>query len=165
MKRITKYRIVNLTILLSYLVVLGIKNATNFFAYQGNLFYFICTLLAIGISLIFKCIIFKSDSSLWIGIFCIGIAIMLLTIEWRNLDFKVYWVMLTIAPVIASIVAFIFFHDIVQLRFIFYNLLFAIPFWFSSFGFMPLWSAFIIDIIWIIILLLYNIVWNKKYKK
>lgn len=164
MKRITKYNIVNFGILLSWIVVFIINNTTNFFAYDF-LYYFISTLCAIGISLIFKSIIFKSDSSLWFGILCITISVILFIIEIKNMNYKNYWVLLTIAPIVANIIVLIVFRDLMQLRLMTYILLFIAPFWLVNFMIIPLWCAFLIDTILLIFLLLYNILWNARYKK
>lgn len=67
MKKLTLYNIVNIIFLAGFITLLCVQRYLPFTDLEMKDFWFPVLCMTIGISLIIKAIIFKSDSSTWFG--------------------------------------------------------------------------------------------------
>lgn len=157
MKRITKFNIVNIVLILTYTILVVLNVYSNFLFMNSKLFWFMAFLCLIGISLLFKFLIFKSDSSLWMSLTILLCAVVLNLIYYLKLDITKYYVTFLLSPIIASLFVGLIFKDVLQLKIATYILTVLIPLALFSF---KIFSGIICILIFFIILVLVLFILN-----
>lgn len=118
MRRITKQRIINIVLIM-----------TSTILYVWNLLYRYTDIFLFGVMLIFatvgvarmyRYIIFKSDSSLWLGITFVSVAITYIIMVFLRINLDTFYPLFLISPIIGSIFVGLIFKDVLQLKVILY---------------------------------------------
>lgn len=151
MKRITKYNLVNLILLITYIAIIIVQSATNVFLMDTRFFWFMAFCCFVGVSLIFKFLIFKSDSSLWFGATLISVAITICLFYYYNLKYEQFYASFLISPIIGSLFVGLIFKDVLQLKMIIYILCFMVPLYLLNFSIIN-WYVCVIIIVTLIIM-------------
>ena len=116
MRKIVKFRIVNILLILTCIGVLILESVLGVFLIANNIFWFVLLLLTFGISELFKFIIFHSDSSLWFAITMILLTLIYIAMIYANISIERYYPILLISPIIASLFIGLIFKDVLQLK-------------------------------------------------
>lgn len=132
MKKITKFNILNTVLIILYIVIIFLDVFIDITNIPNNVFWFILFLFMYGCSILSKSIRFKSDSSLWLGITMISVAITYIIIHYLGLKLEIFYPMFLISPIIGSLFVGLIFKDVLQLKVILYiGVLFVILMLFS----------------------------------
>lgn len=165
MKRITKYNIINIVVTLTYIAIMIVQSATKVFLINIKIFWFMAFLLAIGISLLFKFLIFKSDSSLWFGITLLLCGVTICVFVYLNLKFQDYFALFLISPIIGSLFVGLIFKDALQLKVIIYLICFMVPLILFNLKILNLiYCAIAILVSFVICVILFNFLPQVAYK-
>ena len=144
MRRITKQRIINI-ILIVISIIIFIWNI--FFGYIDNIiFATMLIFISIGLGKIYRHIIFKSDSGLWLGITFLSLAITYIIMVYLKVNIRDCFALFLISPIIASVFIGLIFKDALQLKVILYIvncMIFSILY---SVNIIPLWMMFLFSI-------------------
>lgn len=132
MKKITKFNILNVILIILYIVIIFLDVFIDITSMPNNVFWFILFLLIYGCSALSKSILFKSDSSLWLGMTMVSVAITYIIIYYLGLKLGTFYPMFLISPIIGSLFVGLIFKDVLQLKVILYiGVLFVILMLFS----------------------------------
>lgn len=163
MRRITKQRIINIILIVISVIVfiwnmkMGYINNVVF----GTMLLFI----SIGVGRLYRHIIFKSDSSLWLGITFLSVATTYIILNFSNVNMRDYFAVFLISPIIGSVFVGLIFKDVLQLKVILYIvncMIFSILF---GLDIIPLWQMFLFSISGgIILTMLMNILPRILYR-
>ena len=163
MRRITKQRIINIILIVISVIVfiwnmkMGYINNVVF----GTMLLFI----SIGVGRLYRHIIFKSDSSLWLGITFLSVATTYIILNFLNVNIRDYFAVFLISPIIGSVFVGLIFKDVLQLKVILYIvncMIFSILF---GLDIIPLWQMFLFSISsGIILTMLMNILPRILYR-
>lgn len=116
MKRLTIYNIINLILVLSYVLVVAIQLNINFLKIELVNLWFPMLCVTIGLSLLFKAVIFKSDSSTWFGCYLLFNGATLLFSKYYNVSYNYLWPSLISAGVLSSLIVAVLFKDWLHYR-------------------------------------------------
>ena len=138
MKRLTIYNIINLILVLSFVLIVVIQSNTNFLKVQLSNLWFPLLCVVVGFSLIFKAIIFKSDSSTWFGLILFLNGVVLLVSLYYNITYYLLWPSLITIVAISSLVVAILFKDWLQYKIFIFLIVVNIPLYLYVFKFVGL---------------------------
>lgn len=147
MKRLTLYRLINVSLLAIFAISLMVQNYAPLFSISLKFYWFPLFCLLMGISLLFKTVIFKSDSALWLGVSLILISLSLFSSNIYNLSYKQYWPVVFIIPAMSSLFVGIIFKQWFQIKICLFLLLISIPFFLFSFNILNIWLLILLLII------------------
>lgn len=170
MRRITKCKIVNIVLIISYIVILAVELAFDVFLIPNNIFWFILLILSFGVSELFKFIIFKSDSCLWLSITLLLLAITYISMLYANINIGKYYPLFLISPIIGSLFVGLIFKDVLQLKVILYIVNSLIISFLFSFNVIKIWQFVLILVLTNLLIttfftVLPNIVFNMVSKE
>ena len=147
MKRITKLNLLNLILFTLSCVLNIIQLKTNLFIVGRTQFCFVMFLIFVGISLFYKFILFKSDSSLWLSITLVGFGVNMYLFGILNLNYKVLATTFLISPIIASLFVGHIFKDVLQLKVVVYLIIMALSIYLFSFKIVEWYYGLIIFVL------------------
>ena len=163
MRRIKRQRIINI-VLIIVAMALYITN-TMYIHIDNYVFGVMLIFMVLGISKIYRHIIFKSDSSLWLGITFVSVATTYIILIFLHVNIRDYFAIFLISPIIASVFIGLIFKDVLQLKVILYIvncMIFSILY---SVDMIPLWQMFLFSICGgVILTILINILPRIKYR-
>lgn len=139
MKRLTLYNIINLIILCLFISLIVFEVYKPMFGIDPKDFWFPCFLLCVGLSLLIKSIIYKSDSSLWFAITFLFIGAIIYVIICTDLTFYNMWPALFSAPAFSSLVLTIFFKDFLHLKIFTFLTIVSISLYLLTFSVVSVW--------------------------
>ena len=139
MKRLTLYNIFNLLILCLFICLIVFEAYKPMFGISPKDFLFPCFLLAVGLSLFIKSIIYKSDSSLWFAITFLIIGSVIYVIICTKLTFYQMWPALLSAPALSSLLLTIFFKDFLHLKIFTFLTIVSVALYLLSFSVISVW--------------------------
>lgn len=120
MRRIVKLRIVNIVLLVIYLLMLLLDIIFDIFSVRNDVFWIMLFVLIFGIGRLCKFVIFKSDSSMWLGITFVSVAITYIIMIYYGVNIGNFYPLFLISPIIGSIFVGLIFKDVLQLKVVLY---------------------------------------------
>lgn len=168
MKRITKLNILNLILIIVGVALIILQFKINFVPISKTYFCFALFLILTGVSLFYKFILFKSDSSLWLSIVLLGSGINIGLLNVFNLDYLKFSVTFLISPIIASLFVGHIFKDVLQLKVVGYLIVIAVTLYLFSFNIVKWYFGIIIFIVgelFLVIIFRYLPKIFKNYKR
>ena len=157
MKKINLFRIINLVLISTYVVSLIVEKTLPIFNLTLAQFWFPTLCLLLGFSMLFKSIIFKSDSSLWLFVCLVLVSISLYCIYILNLDWATWWVLSLSIVSIASVTVGLVFKEVYQIK-VASNVMFvSVPLYLWVFNVINVWVmvALLVVAIWL------SLIWNS----
>lgn len=139
MKKNTFYNLLNLILVATYVVSLIIQRNFPFLDISLSNYWFPTFCIFVSISMLFKSIIFKSDSSLWLFVCLLLLGVLILCFHYFNFDLVKYW------PIVISVIAFsslvvgLVFREIYQVKVCLVLSLISIPLYLFSFKVIGVW--------------------------
>lgn len=126
MKKIRVVQFLGIMLFVAYLIVFAID---IFRGVLGNSKELIFSLFMafIGVNLIVKGVIIKSNSTLWFANVLIGLSLTIVLLEYFNLEIKDCYYWFAIIPLFASIINLIVFKNFIYVKVIIINLTIIIP--------------------------------------
>jgi hypothetical protein len=115
-KKITFYRLINLILLAIFVISLIIQNYVPLFDVPLKDYWFPMFCFIVSISMLFRSIIFKSDSSLWLFVNLLLLAVALFSTNFDFFSYEKFWPVLVTIPGIASIIVGIIFKQWFQIK-------------------------------------------------
>ncbi len=116
MKKSTLYRYINIILAVVYGLSLFVQINTPLFNLPWQDYWFPTLCLFLSFSMLFKTIIFRSDSSLWLFVTLLLTSAGLMTVHILNLPLGTYWVVLLSIISVASFTVGIVFKEIYQVK-------------------------------------------------
>lgn len=126
MKKIRVVQFFGIMLFVAYLIVFVIDLYRGFLGdYQEFVFSFIMAL--IGINLLIKGVIIKSNSTLWFANVLIALSLTIVILEYLSLDINENYYLLTFVPILASVINLIVFKNLIYVKVIIINVTVIIP--------------------------------------
>ncbi len=147
MKRITKLNLLNLILLIVGVILNILQLKFHLIPISKTYFCFTSFLIFAGISLFYKYMLFKSDSSLWLSIVLIGFGINVYVLNLLNLHYIKYCVTFLISPIIASLFVGHIFKDVLQLKVVGFLIVTALSLYLFCFEIVEWYFSLIIFIV------------------
>lgn len=147
MKRINLYRLINVILVGTYFISLIVQNYIPLLNLTLLEFWFPTLCLLLSFSMLFKSIIFKSDSSLWLFICLFLVSITLYLIYVFNLDWKTWWVLSLSIISIASMVVGLVYKEIYQVRVSINTIFISVPLYLLVFNVLNIWWVIALEIV------------------
>ena len=147
MKKNTFYNLLNIILITTYLFSLLMQIYFPIFNISFSNYWFPAFCIFFGLSMFFKTIIFKSDSSFWLFNCFILIGISLLIFNVNNLPVLKYWPAALSIISVSSFMVGLVFKEIYQLKLALVVLLISVPFYLLVFEVINIWLAIAILLI------------------
>lgn len=150
MKKLTLYNIVNLIILTGFIVLLCLQRYVPFTELEMKDFWFPVLIMSLGVSLLIKAIIFRSDSSTWFGSLLVFNGSVLFASFYLPYNYTVLWPTLFSSIAFASLMVGIFFRDWLHYKIASFLIIISISFYLYAFNIINLWwflGAFFLTLI------------------
>lgn len=116
MKKISIYRIINGVLLVLYVTNLLLQHYLRLFPVHLNNFWFATLLLFLGLSLMSKAIIFKSDSTLWCALLLLFIFAFIVIIDNTVWNYSRMWPLFIEIPAVCSFVVGLIFDQWLNIK-------------------------------------------------
>lgn len=140
MKRLTLYNIFNCIILILFAVLVALEVNYRTFGITPKQFWFPCFLICVGLSLLLKSMIYRSDSALWFAITFLSNGAVIYVIMYSHLTFFMMWpTMLTSVPAFSSLLLTIFFKDFLHLKIFTFLSIVGVALYLLSFSVVNIW--------------------------
>ena len=150
MKKLTLYNIVNIIFLAGFITLLCVQRYLPFTDLEMKDFWFPVLCMTIGISLIIKAIIFKSDSSTWFGSILVFNGAVLFASYYTPYNYFTLWPTLFSSVAFASLMVGIFFRDWIHYKIASFLVIISVSFYLYAFKIINFWwflGAFFITLI------------------
>lgn len=139
MKKNTFYNLLNLILVATYVVSLIIQRNFPFLDISLSNYWFPLFCIFVSISMLFKTIIFKSDSSLWLFVCLLLVGVLILCFHHFNLNLLKYWPAAISIISISSLTVGLVFREIYQVKVFVVLSLISIPLYLFSFKIIGVW--------------------------
>lgn len=139
MKKNTFYNLLNLILVATYVVSLIIQRNFPFLDISLSNYWFPLFCIFVSISMLFKTIIFKSDSSLWLFVCLLLVGVLILCFHYFNLNLLKYWPAAISIISISSLAVGLVFREIYQVKVFVVLSLISIPLYLFSFKIIGVW--------------------------
>ena len=126
MKKIRVVQFFGILLFVAYLFVFIFDLIRGFLGdYQGFVFSLIMAL--IGVNLLIKGVIIKSNSTLWFANVLIALSLTIVILEYLSLDISENYYLLAFVPILASVINLIVFKNLIYVKVIIINVTVIIP--------------------------------------
>lgn len=116
MKKFAIYNVVNLILLVGYVVLIVLKNQIKIINITNSDFWFSTLVIVVGISLLLKAIIFKSDSSTWFGSLLTTNGSVVFLSRQFALSYAMLWPTILSSIMLSSLLVAVFYKDWFHLK-------------------------------------------------
>ena len=111
MKKLTLFNIINSILAVAYITLLIVQRYKPFAGMPLADYWFPTLCMALGLSLVCKAIIFKSDSATWFGTYLILNGATLFASFYMPLNYTTLWPTLVSSAALSSLIVGVFFRD------------------------------------------------------
>lgn len=139
MKRLTFYKVINLILIVGFITLLIVQGTAPFLKIELADFWFPTLCVIIGILLIFKAIIFRSDSATWFGTFVFVNGAMLITSFYLPYNYFQLWPIFFSSAALSSLLVGAFFRDWLHFKISSFLAIISTTFYLYSFEVIGFW--------------------------
>lgn len=126
MKKIRLVQIIGILLFLAYSILL-VFDVLKGFLVNYSRFVFSILMAIIGLNLIFKGVVLKSNSTLWFANVLLSLAITIIVFSLLKIDMQKYCYVFSIVPILASILNLFVFNNKIYVKIIIVNITIIIP--------------------------------------
>ncbi len=126
MKKIRIVQFLGIMLFVAYIIVFVIDLIRGVLGDYKELIFSLFMAL-IGINLVVKGVLVKSNSTLWFANVLIAISLTIVLLKYLGLDILNYYYIFSIIPIIASIINLIVFKNLIYIKVIIINITITIP--------------------------------------
>lgn len=144
MKKVKLYNYINLVIAFLYLLTILFQSVFKFINISLSRFYFPCFLIFVGLSLLFKFIIFKNESVLWFSCILFLFSGAIFLTYFSTLTFKTFWPVYIIIPGFCSFVVGAVFKNYLHLSLAFACFAVGIPLFLLTYDILSGWKFMVV---------------------
>lgn len=166
MKRITLYTIFNIILLSIFVVSLVIQAYIPLLNLPVRNYWFPLFCFLVGISLFIKCLLFKSDSSLFFSLILLLVSISIIVISVTKLSYGNFWPIFIVIPAVTSLIVGLLFKDSLLIKiFVFFSLI-SVPLFLLSFKVLAVgWFVLVLFGFLILAIYLGSLIPERLYRK
>ncbi len=168
MKKYVLFNVINTILLLVYVTVVVLQNQFKIVKISNSDFWFSVLIVIVGLSLIFKAVIFKSDSSTWFGFLLFTIGSVIYFSKLYSLSFAILWPTILSAIMFSSLIVAICFSDWFHLKISVWFFIVSVVCYLYSFKILSLFKFIVLIVISVVLafsiakLIPIKSVFNKK---
>lgn len=165
MKRVKVVQLIGIILFILYIVFV-ILNAFKVGFIEGRQTLIFSILLAVlSITLIYKGVLLKSSSTLWFSLNLISYAIIIVVFEVVDLTFSDYYYLLSLIPIIASLINLAVFGYMIYIKVIILNITVAVPILLWQFTSLDFWWIIGVGVVSVLLgIIICRLIYDKKEK-
>lgn len=166
MKRITLYTIFNIILLTLFIISLIVQTYIPLLNLPTKSYWFPLFCFLVGVSLFIKCLLFKSDSSLFFSCLLILVSIAIFVITATKLSYANFWPVFVVIPAVTSLIVGLIFRDSLLIKIFVFFMLISVPLFLLSFNILNVgWFCLVLFGFLVLAIYLGSLVPERLYRK